>query len=181
MARKCKICKQPYQPMNTLQTACQPKCALELARKAQERRYHEISREARVRLRAARIKLKTRSDWLKGAQTAFNAFIRARDAKLPCVSCGRFHEGQWHAGHYRTTAAAPVQLRFDELNCHRQCAPCNSYKSGDIVNYRATLIERIGAEGVEYLEGPHPARHYTIDDLKEIKIAYKRKLKELQR
>jgi hypothetical protein len=46
--------------------------------------------------------------------------------------------------------------------------------------YRVNLVKLIGLERVERLEGPHPAKHYSIDDLKDIKETYKRKLKALQ-
>ena len=96
------------------------------------------------------------------------------------MSCGRFHEGQWHAGHYRTVGANP-ELRFEPLNVHRQCAPCNNHKSGDIVNYRIELVRRIGWERVEWLEGPHQPQRYTIEGLKELKAGYRAKIKELKR
>jgi hypothetical protein len=45
------------------------------------------------------------------------------------------------------------------------------------VLYRAELIRRIGLAGVERLEGPHPTRKYTVDDLREIRDTYRAKLK----
>lgn len=120
-----------------------------------------------------------RSHWLKQAQTAFNAFIRARDSGQPCISCGRHHDGQYHAGHYRSVGSCP-ELRFDESNTHKQCQPCNAHLSGNLIKYRVNLILKIGQEAVESLEGPHDPKKYTVDDLKQIASAYKRKLKELQ-
>lgn len=120
-----------------------------------------------------------RSHWLKQAQTAFNAFIRARDSDQPCISCGRHHDGQYHAGHYRSVGSCP-ELRFDERNVFKQCMPCNAHLSGNLINYRVNLILKIGPEAVESLEGPHDPKKYTVDDLKQIASAYKRKLKELQ-
>lgn len=159
-------------PMNSLQQACSPKCAIDVAKDNKKRAVRREQRKARARL-------KTLSQYMKEAQQAFNQYIRARDAHLPCISCGRFHEGQWHAGHYRTTAAAP-ELRFHELNCHKQCAPCNNHKSGDIVNYRKNLIARIGEDNVDWLEGPHEPKRYRSDDLIEIREHYKQKVKELR-
>ena len=46
--------------------------------------------------------------------------------------------------------------------------------------YRVNLIKKIGLEWVEWLEGPHDPIKYTIDDLKNIKLTYRAKLKELQ-
>jgi hypothetical protein len=115
---------------------------------------------------------------MKEAQAAFNAWIRVRDEDLPCISCGTTEAGQWHAGHYRTTAAAP-ELRFDENNCHKQCAQCNNYKSGNISEYRPNLIDRIGQEELDKLEGPHEPKRYTIEDLKVIKAKCLRRRREL--
>lgn len=133
-------------------------------------------REIKVR----KEKLKSRADHLKDTQTAFNAWVRARDAAQPCISCGRFHQGKNDAGHYRTVASAP-ELRFEPLNCHLQCSPCNTHKSGDIVNYRINLVQRIGAEMVEWLEGPHKPKKYTIEELKALTADYRAKTRELKR
>ena len=114
------------------------------------------------------------------AQAAFNKWIRLRDAHLPCISCGRHHQGQYHAGHYRTVGANP-ELRFEPLNVHKQCAPCNNHKSGNIVEYRINLVSRIGQDAVDWLEGPHEPKRYTVDQLREIKREYTRKAREIER
>ncbi len=115
----------------------------------------------------------------KVAQAAFNSFIRERDRFKPCVSCLRKNAGQWDAGHYKSRGAHP-ELRFEELNCHRQCSVCNDHKSGNIADYRSELIRRIGLDKVEWLEGPHPVRKYTCEGLKQIELYYKRKTKLLK-
>jgi hypothetical protein len=114
----------------------------------------------------------------KQAQSAFNAYIRARDADYNCISCGRNHSGQYHAGHFRSRGAHP-ELRFEELNCHKQCAPCNNHLSGNISNYRPALIAKIGQNKVDWIEGPHEIVKYTCADLKAIELKYKSKLKQL--
>lgn len=169
--RKCCICKiNP--PANPMAKVCSTACAIQLA---QEERQKRERREIKER----RESMKTRSDWLREAQTAFNAFIRERDAPLPCISCGRHHQGAHDAGHYRSVGAMPA-LRFHEDNCHKQCVPCNQHKSGNILEYRLGLLARIGLERVAFLEGPHEATKYSIDDAKGIKALYKAKLKELK-
>ena len=122
---------------------------------------------------------KTKSEWIKECQTIFNRFIRLRDKGLNCISCGRDHGGQYHAGHYKSVGSSP-ELRFNELNCHKQCAPCNNHLSGNITEYRINLIKKIGTKEVEKLEGPHKAKHYTIDNIKELTKHYKDKVKQLQ-
>lgn len=124
--------------------------------------------------------LKSRSDHMKDTQTAFNAWVRERDAELPCVSCGRDHQGQWHAGHFRSAGGHP-ELRFEPLNVWKQCAPCNTHKSGDLVNYRAELVRRIGIVSVEWLEGPHEPQKYTVEELKALTAKYRALTKELKK
>jgi len=169
--KKCR-CGVEYIQYTTLQTRC-PKC---LADKAQKRREKTDRKETKD----ARDRLKTRGDHAKEAQTAFNRWIRARDVADSCISCGREHRGQYHAGHYRTVGSSP-ELRYSLLNCHKQCAPCNNQLSGNIVEYRIRLREKIGEDNVEWLEGPHSAKKYTIDELKEIKKGFNAWARELEK
>lgn len=180
--KKCRnpACRQPFTPANTLQSVCNYKCGLALAEINRARKQVELDRVERKQTRDQRERIKTRSDYLKETQVAFNAWIRERDRDLPCVSCGRHHQGQYHCGHYRTVAGSPA-LRYEPLNCAKQCAPCNNHKSGDIVNYRIELVRRIGRDAVEWLEGPHEPKRYTIEDLKAITKEYRAKTRELKR
>ena len=134
----------------------------------------------RKRHQARKEKIKTKAQHLKDAQAEFNKFIRLRDADQPCISCGRFHSGKYDAGHYRTTGANP-ELRFNEDNCHRQCVPCNQHLSGNLINYRINLIEKIGIERVERLEGPHKLPNWTIEQIQEIRKHYRHKWQALEK
>ncbi|TEW24926.1 recombination protein NinG, partial [Histophilus somni] len=108
-------------------------------------------KEERAKIKAVKERLKSRSERLKELQGVFNRFIRLRDKNLPCISCGRYHQGQWHAGHYRSVGACP-ELRFNEDNVHKQCSVCNNHKSGNVIEYRINLVAKIGVERVEFLE-----------------------------
>jgi hypothetical protein len=171
-AKKCKVCTEPFVPRQPMQRVCGVDCA-----KAEAVRIRQHAEKKADR--AKREKLKPRADWLKEAQTAFNAWVRERDDALPCISCGRHHQGQWHAGHYLSTGARP-ELRFHPDNVHKQCQPCNTHLHGNLVLYRLALIEKIGLDRVEWLEGPHEPQKWSIDDLKAIKAEYSRKAKELK-
>lgn len=166
--------------MKSLQAVCGPKCALETVTRSRDRERKSIEQLERRELRASKERIKPRSEHLREAQAAFNAYIRLRDSGEPCISCGRHHAGQYHAGHYRTVAAYP-ELRFEELNVHKQCAPCNNHKSGDIVNYRINLVRKLGAEKVEWLEGPHEPLRLSIEDLKQIKAKYRALVREMKK
>jgi predicted amidophosphoribosyltransferase len=175
----CKICRTKFQPTKPLQSVCSTKCALEVAIKTRDKILKTGMLKQKREDKAKREKLKSRSDWIKEAQSAFNAFIRERDKDEPCISCGRHHNGQYHAGHFYSVGARP-ELRFNEDNVHKQCSACNNYLSGNVMLYRKALIEKIGLERVESLSGYHPAMKYTIIELKFIKQAYAARLKEIK-
>jgi uncharacterized protein YhaN len=179
--KKCRNpeCRRSFAPLMSTQKVCSWACGLAIAPAEREKVRKSLAQMERREIRARREKLKTKSDHMRETQTIFNQWVRLRDEHLPCVSCGRHHEGQFHAGHYRTVAARP-ELRFEPLNVHKQCAPCNNHKSGDIVNYRINLVHRIGAEKVDWIEGPHEPQRYTIEQLKEIKAHYRALIRELK-
>lgn len=170
--KKCAVCRSNFLPRSSWAKVCSTECAAIHAvsiRKAQDRKSD----------RERRVALKTRQDWLREAQAAFNAFIRARDHDQPCISCGRFHTGSYDAGHYRSVGAQPA-LRFDESNVHKQCVPCNQHKGGNIIEYRIRLVEKIGRMGVEWLEMEHPPLKLDIPGIQAIKEEYQRRVRELK-
>jgi hypothetical protein len=164
--KTCKACGNKFEPAKPAQAVCDWNCAIKHTASLKAKRERKETKERKA-------KLKTRRDWLREAQAVVNKFRRLEDTKkgYPCISCGRHHQGQYHAGHYRSTKAAP-ELRFDPRNIHLQCQPCNTHLSGNILGYRKGLIDRYGMSLVDYLEGPHEAKHYTIDELKAIKKEY---------
>ena len=167
-----RTCRKEFVKRSMTHKACSPECAAEYAKQ------QRLKKEAKEH-RARKLAIKPRSAWMREAQAEFNAFIRERDKALPCISCGRFHTGQYHAGHYLSTGARP-ELRFEPMNVWKQCQPCNMYLSGNLVLYRVALVEKIGIENVEWLEGNHAPKKYTIADLKSIRDEYRLKLKELR-
>jgi hypothetical protein len=150
--------------VRSLQKVCSLPCAAKTAQAARAKRDRKALKEGRE-------KLKTRRQWLAEAQAAFNRYVRLRDADQPCISCGRMHQGQWHAGHYLSTTARPM-LRFHEWNVHKQCQPCNMHLSGNPVGYRSGLLQKIGAARVNWLEEFHPPARWSIEELELIKTRY---------
>ncbi len=171
--KRCKVCKRKFTPHSGLQVVDTPQCAILYARiksegvqrKKDKRRLNE---------------LKTKSQWLKEAQREFNSFIRLRDYKLPCISCGRNNKCKFDAGHYLSVGARP-DLRFTEDNVHKQCSQCNTHKSGNQVEYRRRLVERISEAGVEKLEFHGPALRLIVPDIQAIKDKYRKKANELRK
>lgn len=184
--KTCKACRNKFVPERAMQSVCDWKCGLELQRLAREKKAAKEAKEKRAENREAKKKLKRRGDYVKEAQAAFNAWVRARDAGLPCISCGRGDGqvayqsvgGSWDAGHYRSVGSCP-ELRFEPLNVHKQCKQCNNNKSGNVVEYRINLVKRIGKDKVEWLEGPHEPKKYTIEQLEDIKRFYRQKTRDL--
>lgn len=169
--RKCKVCETPFTPFSSTAKVCGVACAVAYNEQVK-------AKKARKELKERKEAIKSRADWLAEAQAAVNAYVRERDADLPCISCGRHHQGQYHAGHYLSRGARP-ELRFNLDNIHKQCAPCNNHLSGNAVLFRIGLIAKIGLERVEALEGPHEAKKYSIEEIKAIKAEYRAKLKAL--
>ena len=169
MTKKCKVCGDRFEPKYTsFQKTCnEMACILAWGKKEKERKQMDQARKKRREARES-----DRGYWIKRVQTEFNKYIRMRDKGQPCISCGNPMTGLIHAGHYRSVGAHP-ELRFHEDNCHAQCVSCNNFKSGNLTEYRSKLITKIGSDRVEWLEGPHEKRKYTIPELKEMLAHYK--------
>ncbi|BAQ75161.1 ninG protein [Pseudomonas sp. Os17] len=181
--KRCPACRVMFTPVSASQAVCgEIECAIAhgQSEKGQASARKALADVERREIKVRKDRLKSRADHLREAQAVFNEWVRLRDADLPCISCGRHHDGQYHAGHYRTVGANP-EIRFEPLNVWKQCAPCNTHLSGNLVNYRLSLLQRIGAEKLEWLEGPHPASKHTIEEIKAIKVDYREKIKELKK
>ena len=181
--KRCPSCRVMFTPARNSQAVCgEIECAIAHGQSEKGRAIagKALAEVGRREIKVRKERLKSRADHLREAQQAFNEWVRLRDADLPCVSCGRHHDGQYHAGHWRSVGANP-ELRFEPLNVWKQCAPCNTHLSGNLVNYRISLLQLIGAEKVAWLEGPHPARKYTVEEIKAIKADYRAKTRELKR
>jgi hypothetical protein len=161
-----------------MQIVCSGECGLAYARKLRTKAEAKAKRAERVETKAKLDTLKPISHWIAATQEVFNTWVRTRDAKLPCISCG-IAFGAWDAGHYRTTAAAP-ELRFDPANVHKQCVQCNQTKHGNAIEMRRGMVARIGLAEVERLEGPHPPHKPTREELEALRAHYRAKTKELQ-
>lgn len=182
--KRCPECRAMFTKTRESQMVCgEIECAIAHGKSEKGRAIagKALAEVGRREIKVRKEKLKSRADHLKDTQQAFNAWIRARDAGQPCISCGTTADVQYCAGHYRTTAASP-ELRFEPLNANLQCnRNCNMGKSGNLLGYRPGLIKKIGIEAVEWLEGPHEPKKYTVDQLKAMTAEYRAKTRELKR
>ena len=191
--KNCPICSTEYIPRSSLQKVCHNyKCAIafnkqrdaEIAAREQRKREREQSADLKIRREA----LKTRAEWEREAQAAFNKYIRMRDMYKECIS----HPGKLisndryitgsavDASHYRSRGAAS-HLRFNVFNVHAACTRCNRQLSGNAVEYRIRLIERIGLERVERLEADNEPRKFDIDYLKRVKAIFTRRARHYEK
>jgi len=169
--KKCKVCGSSFEAYRPLQIVCSVPCSKAWARVKAEK-------EQKQTIKLLHEKIKSHIEWKREAQTSFNAFIRARDHHLPCISCGN-HRQSNHAGHYVSVGASSY-LRYNELNVNKQCAACNVGLRGNIINYRKGLIQKIGLSEVDLLENAPRLKKWSIDELKDIKKEYAAKVRQLK-
>ena len=193
--KTCRECKQKFVPKRVMQPVCERyECMTAFATKAATK-----ARKARVaaekkREKAQRDKVRkwkddnqSISDLTKKAQAAVNSYIKYRDHGKPCISCKKFINDDglvtWsraHAGHFRSTAAAP-NLRFNVINIRLQCARCNIQLSGNHIEYRKNLVDLIGLKLVEQLESDNEPKKYSKDDLRRIAVIFRKRARWYKR
>lgn len=183
--KKCKNCGEVFEPQRSMQQACSVPCAIELANKAKVKSITLKAAKERKALKEKLDAMRTKPQLVKLAQTAFNAFIRARDAGKPCISCGTQLSsdvvgGAFDCGHYRSVGSA-AHMRFVEDNAHGQCKHCNRHLAGNHVEYRKGLVNRIGAKRVEQIESDSTLRKYTHEGLVEIARHYRAETRKILR
>jgi hypothetical protein len=126
-------------------------------------------------------KQKTIPQLKKACQDVFNKYIRLRDKDKPCISCGQFKTLQ--AGHFYSVRMYDG-LRFDEDNCHGECAGCNGFDDMHLIKYSENIQKRIGQQN--WWELNDRAQRYkrnghkwTRSEILELIELYKNKIKEL--
>ena len=180
--RKCKECGEVFQKLRPLQSVCGYECSKVNAKKQTKKKKDKKLKEINKDVRERKEKLKTNSDWLRDTQKVVNKYIRERDKnELNCISCGKFINGVRHASHYMSSGGHS-NIRFNTDNIWVSCYKCNVMLSGNQLPYRVRLIEKIGLKRVEYIESiAHDTKRYSIDELKDIMIVFKLKIKELNK
>ncbi|MER3608875.1 recombination protein NinG [Klebsiella pneumoniae] len=197
--RKCAHCREWFHPAREGQVVCSFECASAIgkkqtakAREAAKARavkpQRESEKEGPQRGRVKRNPFKQKARWDKKVQLAFNRDIRICGESKPCVSCGSPLIGKSNyltgsaidASHYRSRGAAS-HLKFNVFNVHSACTRCNRQLSGNAVEYRIHLIERIGLDRVERLEADNEPRRFDIPYLQRIKSIFTRRARALEK
>jgi hypothetical protein len=170
---RCKNCKEKFEPVRFNQKYCFNKMCVDAW--IQEAKVKDW-KKTKAKMKA---ELMTLQDYIKLAQITFNKYIRLRDKGNVCISCQKPPKKE-NAGHFYN-ANNHYNVRFDENNVHLQCEHCNTFLSGNLINYRENLLKKIGAEEFNVLEGKSKVtRKFTKEELKEIIETYKKKIKEYE-
>nr|WP_315471745.1 recombination protein NinG [uncultured Rhodoferax sp.] len=185
---RCPHCKRKLDAGQRIHPECIDDYAEAQAAKAERKK----AKEARAAAKLERAETRRRReadqdipDLIKIADEVFARYIRARDrlAGHPCVSSGKplnwYAGNRVDAGHYRSRGAAS-HLRYHEDNCHAQSKQDNRFKSGNVVEYRIRLVQRIGLDRVVALEHDNAIHKWTREELRGIAKTYRQKFKELQ-
>ena len=188
-SKVCQNCKQKFTPDLPGAIACSEPCAIAhavsvngKARKVAGVKAAKLAAADRKDMRARLHKLKSNATLAAEAQVQVNKYVRLRDAHLGCVSCDKpaSWDGQWHASHFRSVGAASG-LRFNLWNIHRACSVCNHHLSGNIANYAPRLIERIGADKVDWLRAQNAVKRTDAAYLERLKAVFARKVRRLEK
>ena len=177
--KKCKVCLNIYTPRIFAQSVCSPCCAIIHSKNLKK---IKEQKEWKAEKAILKDKLKTLGQYEAEAKKAFQKWIRMRDDKKPCISCGIQQTDLWDGGHYKK-AEIYSGVIFDENNCHRQCRKCNRFLNGNELNYRQGLIQRYGIEYADQIEQKaNETRNYkfTKEELIAKKLKYDILIKEIK-
>ena len=174
-------CSIKFIPQRLGQAVCSPACALATKDVNLQKARKSLAQVERREIKVRKEKLKSRADHAREAQAVLNRYVRLRDAHLGCISCDKPANwgGQWHCSHFRSVGAA-AHLRFNLWNMNKSCSQCNTHLSGNIMVYRPRLVEKIGAEKVEWLECNQDLVRHEIPYLKRLKAIFAKKCRRLE-
>lgn len=170
---RCKNCREKFEPIRFNHKFClKDECIKAFVEEVKTKQWKTTKKRMKE-------DLKTLQDWLKETQTIFNKYIRLRDMGLNCISCGQPPKKK-NCGHFYSQGGHS-NVRFDEDNCHLQCEHCNTYLSGNLLNYQIGIQKRIGADRLIELQArAHLTKKWTIEELKDLIKTYKSKVRGLQ-
>lgn len=190
VTRRCSNCRIKVSTEKAIIGALKAFCSYEClsiyakSERGQKAVQKAVQSEYKKDKQARKEKLKTRSDRIREAQTAFNRYVRLRDVNKPCISCGSMPEqkvgGTRDCGHY-LSRGAHSQHRFRLDNVASQCVKCNRYLSGAPSHFRLGLIERWGEDRITVLECDRYPRKFSEAYLIRLKDIFNRKANLYQR
>jgi hypothetical protein len=176
--KTCAMCPKQFIPRNSMHTVCSQRCAM---RKVKRDNTEKAAKE-RANFKARKEKVKRRSEWEDECRRIVQKIARLRDRNDGCISCHlpATWDGQWHGSHFRSHGACSV-LQFHLWNIHKSCSSCNRDKGGNIINYRPRLIEKYGAERVDWLESQNGTFKPPIDYYVKFKRVMGKRLRRMEK
>ncbi|MDL5036831.1 recombination protein NinG [Comamonas sp. Y6] len=188
---RCAHCRakfSPERPSQIVHAECAEAYAIakrEKEERAQAKADRMATKVERAETRRRKEAMKSLRELLAEAQTAFNEFIRLRDAGKPCICCGMPFEpmkpgGSMDAGHFRSRSTAP-QIRFNEDNVFGQRKNCNRPGGTTYSKFRVGVLARIGPERLEVIETNNGVHKWTHDEVRGIRDSYRAKAKQLKK
>ena len=84
-------------------------------------------------------------------------------------------------GHKNSCHKLKLAEDLNLFNIHSQCVKCNRYNSGNAVDYRIRLIEKIGVDRVERLECDNAPKSFTIDYLSRLQKIFLKRSRHLKK
>jgi hypothetical protein len=184
--KKCKACKEPFTPTNSMQIVCSGNpCGIAYAQALRVKKTEKEARAERKQDRAKKEANKGVPQLKKEAQEAFNRYVRLRDNGKGCFVCDTpIHMGGvgggFDAGHIRSRSNAD-NLRFDERNVHGQCKQCNAVGGTKDWEMKAAAIRKLGAEGAEALYNDNAPIKWTRDGLRQTRDKYRALANQLEK
>ena len=168
--KKCKVCKDKFTPIRSLQMVCSPTCGYEYSKQLKTKEWSKKKKQMKE-------ELQTVQELMKIAQVVFNKWIRQRDKDELCISCQKPVLKKANASHY-FSSGGHKNVTFNEDNVHKSCEFCNTFLHGNLLNYQIEIQKKIGADRLLTLhEEAHKTKKFTREELKEIIAKYKNKLK----
>lgn len=182
--RKCKVCKTPFVPFNSLRDKwCSVECGTILAMSKLEEQQAKKRREERAADRKRKEEMMPVKKHLKLTEKVINYYVRLRDYHEGCCSCDKpsHWDGQWHASHFKSVGSNSL-LRFHLWNIHKGCSECNRHKAGNINEYKERLALKIGPEKVQWLEDhKNGSKEYTAEYLIRMRRIFSKKCKRMEK
>ena len=143
----------------------------------------DVKKKEKNKTKDLKLKLKKLSEYKNEAKTSFQRWVRKRDEKEGCISCGSNNANGYDGGHFYKSEIYSG-LIFDERNCRKQCRKCNRFLGGNENNYRLGLIKKFGEDYVLDLDKDALKLRqykYNKEELIDIKKIYDEKYKELNK
>ena len=143
---------------------------MDLSKKAQTGRYSKKNKKIRI----------------TSADKWFSIFIRIRDIVsgeyCMCITCRKLIHWKYqaHCGHFATRGK--LMTRYDERNCHAQCAKCNIDNDGEQAKH-GLAIDRLYGHGTAQklidLSEIRGQKEHTREAIKLFSREYREKAREL--